>query len=108
MDITLKRIGDKASNLRTAWKKARQFCNQSGLGVRAEDNQASFNALLESKCPLFWRLDEMWGSRPNTTLVLILDSTQAEIETPDIETQELEVPDIDLEIPQVQKSKGRS
>ncbi|KAF8430147.1 hypothetical protein EV426DRAFT_708274 [Tirmania nivea] len=55
---------------------ARKLREQSGSGVRAEDQVSSFNALLESKCPLFWRLDDIWGTRPNITPIIIADSTQ--------------------------------
>jgi hypothetical protein len=58
-DITVKRIGEKVQNMKGAWRNARKLQEQSGEGVRAEDNAPTFNALLESKCPLFWRLDEI-------------------------------------------------
>lgn len=75
-EITVNRIKDKAQNMKKAWSDARKLREQSGSGVRAEDQVSSFNALLESKCPLFWRLDDIWGSRPNITPIIIADSTQ--------------------------------
>ncbi|RPB18712.1 hypothetical protein L211DRAFT_692041 [Terfezia boudieri ATCC MYA-4762] len=58
-DITVKRIGEKVQNMKIAWRNARKIQEQSGEGLRSEDNAPTFNALLESKCPLFWRLDEI-------------------------------------------------
>ncbi|KAF8436722.1 hypothetical protein BGX38DRAFT_1325945 [Terfezia claveryi] len=52
-DITVKRIGEKVQNMKIAWRNARKLQEQSGEGVRSEDNAPTFNALLESKCPLF-------------------------------------------------------
>ena len=75
-EMTLIRIRDKAQNMKKAWSEARKLREQSGSGVRAEDQVPSFNALLESKCLLFWRLDEIWGTRPNATPILMPDSTQ--------------------------------
>ncbi|KAF8421680.1 hypothetical protein EV426DRAFT_608723 [Tirmania nivea] len=75
-EMTVTRIRDKAHNMKKAWSEARKLREQSGSGVRAEDQVSSFNVLLESKCPLFWRLDEIWGTRPNVTPILIADSTQ--------------------------------
>ncbi|KAF8424368.1 hypothetical protein EV426DRAFT_574030 [Tirmania nivea] len=75
-DITVNRIRDKAQNMKKAWSDARKLREQSGSGVRAEDQVSSFNALLESKCPLFWRLDDIWGTRPNIIPIIIADSTQ--------------------------------
>jgi len=73
-DITVKRVGEKVQNMKNAWRNARKLQEQSGGGVRAEDNAPTFNALLETKCPLFWRLDEIWGTRPNVTPVMVVDS----------------------------------
>ncbi|RPB18972.1 hypothetical protein L211DRAFT_670417 [Terfezia boudieri ATCC MYA-4762] len=37
---------------------------ESGEGLRAKDQLSTFNALLQSKCPMFWRLDDIWGTWP--------------------------------------------
>ena len=68
-EITVKRIKEKAQNMKNAWRTARKIWEQSEFGAHAE---------VESKCPLFWRLDEIWGSRPNTAPNLILDPTQTQ------------------------------
>ena len=77
-DITVKRIGEKVQNMKNAWRNARKVQDQSGSGVQPEDNAPTFNALLESKCPFFWRLDGIWGTRQNVSPILILNSTQPE------------------------------
>ncbi|KAF8430084.1 hypothetical protein EV426DRAFT_579674 [Tirmania nivea] len=67
--ITVKRITDKVTNLKRSWKEARAMQQRSGWGVKAEKNEASINDALERKCAFFWRLDEIWGSRPNVELI---------------------------------------
>jgi len=75
-EISVKRIREKAQNMKIAWSKARKLRDQSGAGVRAADYAPTFNAILESKCQLFWRLDEIWGTRLNATPILVVDSTR--------------------------------
>ncbi|KAF8430078.1 hypothetical protein EV426DRAFT_579629 [Tirmania nivea] len=41
--------------------------DQSGWGLRPEENEQSINAVLEKKCPFFWRLDGVWGEHPNAS-----------------------------------------
>jgi len=42
---------------------------QSGWGVKPDECEASTNQVLERKCPFFWRLEEIWGSHPNTSVI---------------------------------------
>ena len=42
---------------------------QSGWGVKPTDNHESVNDKLEEKCTFFWRLEEIWGSGPNATML---------------------------------------
>ncbi|RPB26106.1 hypothetical protein L211DRAFT_694380 [Terfezia boudieri ATCC MYA-4762] len=49
------------------WKKARAMIDQSGWGLRPEENEQSINAVFEKKCPFFWRLDGVWGEHPNAS-----------------------------------------
>ena len=60
--ITIKKIGDKAGNMKKRWKQAKAKQDQSGWGVTLEDNTQSINEELEKTCTFFWRLDEIWGS----------------------------------------------
>ena len=80
--ITVKRIREKAQNMRNAWRNARRLLDQSGAGV---DDAAELNAVLNSKCPLFWRLDAIWGGFPNTTPIVTADParTQGRAQEPD-------------------------
>lgn len=52
----------------------------------------SFSALLEPKRHFLWRLDEIWGSRPNIAPVLVVteDSMQDLEQTEEAETQQPE------------------
>ena len=84
-EITLNRIRDKAQNMKKAWIKARRLREELGSGARAEDQVATFNALLESKCPLFWKLDEIWG-QDATPILLIADSTQDLVSAGEVST----------------------
>ena len=47
---------------------------RSGWGLKSEDNEPSINDRLEQKCTFFWRLEEIWGSRPNATVVVHTES----------------------------------
>jgi len=58
-EITVKRIREKVNNMKAAWRETRKLREQSGSGVKPEDNAPSFVALLEKKCAFFWRLDEI-------------------------------------------------
>ena len=67
--ITVKRITDKATNMKRSWKEARAMQQRSGWGTEAEKNETSVNEALERKCTFFWQLDGIWGSQPNGTLI---------------------------------------
>lgn len=93
-EITVKRIKEKVQNMRSSWKLARKLREQSGSGVKPEDNTPSFVAVLEKKCAFFWRLDVIWGPRPNVATTRLVDSTpsQQASDTPSqIEDNEVEV-----------------
>ena len=78
-EITPKRIKEKAQNMKASWKVTRKLKEKSGSGWKPEDNSLSFVALLEKKCPFFWRLDKVWGTCPNTsTPILSVASTHAQ------------------------------
>ena len=44
--ITPVRIGQKIANIKGQWKKARAMIDQSGWGLRPEENEQSINAVL--------------------------------------------------------------
>ncbi|RPB20104.1 hypothetical protein L211DRAFT_572676 [Terfezia boudieri ATCC MYA-4762] len=67
--ITVKRISEKMGNMKKAWNAARAMQTRSGWGVRSGDNDQSINEVLERRCPFFWRLEELWGSRPNVSAI---------------------------------------
>lgn len=48
--------------------------NSSGWGV--EDPDDTINKLLERKCPCFWRLEELWGTRPNVRVIMDTESSE--------------------------------
>ncbi|KAF8463881.1 hypothetical protein BDZ91DRAFT_295339 [Kalaharituber pfeilii] len=49
-----------------------------GWSLTAEDNKESINAFIEKKCPLFWCLDTIWGSRQNAMVVASCESVTVE------------------------------
>ena len=51
--ITIKKITDKALNIKRLWKEAKAIRDQSGFGIRPEENDTSINQVLERKCPFF-------------------------------------------------------
>ena len=61
--------------MKRSWKEAKAMANQSGFGVRAEDNTTSVNEVLERKCQFYFRLEEIWGSRPNAQVIAPLESS---------------------------------
>jgi len=87
--ITIRRITDKATNMKRSWKEARAMQQRSGWGVRAEDNETSINEALERRCLFFWRLDEIWGSRPNVTLTGGSESSEIHPKIPSQQPSEM-------------------
>ena len=67
--ITIKKIGEKAGNMKKHQKQAKAKQDQSGWGVTLEDNTQSINKELEKTCTLFWCLDEIWRSCPNASTI---------------------------------------
>ena len=57
--IAVKRITEKMSNMKKAWKDAKAMQQRSGWGVKPEENEESINEVLEGKCPFFWRLEDI-------------------------------------------------
>jgi len=51
------------------WKDGKAMQAQPGWGVKSEESEASINQVLERRCPFFWRLEEIWGSRPNESVI---------------------------------------
>ena len=75
--ITVKKINNKVNNMKKHWKDARAMAEHSGWGLQnQDDNEDSINAKLECKCPFYWQLEELWGSRPNATVILDMESSQ--------------------------------
>jgi hypothetical protein len=90
--IDVKKI--KTKNMRKGWKAAKEMQEQSGFGLRENECTSSINgriiqlfanfeasaanlALLEvlnKKCRYFWRLDEIFGTRPNNNPVVISET----------------------------------
>ena len=50
---------------------------QSGWGTKPEENKASINEVLECTCQFFYRLEEVWGTRPNATIIVNAESSIA-------------------------------
>ena len=67
--IMVKKITEKANNMKRRWKEAKTMLELSGWGVRLEDNEQSINDVLDRKCAFFWRLDEIWGTCPNASVI---------------------------------------
>ena len=65
---------DKATNMKRAWNHAKGMQEQSGWGLTAEDNEELINARLEQRCAFFWRLEEIWGTRPYVTIHALSES----------------------------------
>jgi len=77
--IPVKIMTEKMDNMRKAWKDAKAMQERSGWGVKPEVNEESINEILERKCPFFWRLEEIWGSRPNATVIFVGNTLDPEV-----------------------------
>ena len=73
--ITVKKITDKVQNMKKAWRVAKAMQERSGWGLTMEENSTSINHALEKKCAFFWRLEEIWGTRPNVAIPATIQST---------------------------------
>lgn len=72
--ITVKKITDKATNMKRAWKEAKALQDSTGCELIAVDSERSIKELLEKKCTFFWRLNAIWGSRPAGTVIASMES----------------------------------
>ena len=94
--ITVKKIKEKANNMKRSWQAARAMADNSGWGVENQDE--SIQEVLERKCPFYARLDRLWGSHPNTTAIHESESTQMPSQMPSqIETLEEDESDDDFD-----------
>jgi len=75
--ITLNRILDKVADMKVARSTAKKARDQSGWGLKAEDHSESQQTYLNKKCPFFYRLDEIWGTRANSTPFVLQDTTES-------------------------------
>ena len=73
--ITIKKITDKGQNMKRAYRAANASQEGSGCGLTSEENSASINHALEKRCAFFWRLEEIWGTRPNVAIPATIQST---------------------------------
>ena len=80
--ISVKRVRDKATNLKVQWKAAKALQERSGWALRQEENTEAVNRCLEKKCPFFWRLDRIWGPRPSSSPAVLVGSTSVPPEAP--------------------------
>ncbi|KAF8455706.1 hypothetical protein BGX38DRAFT_1266988 [Terfezia claveryi] len=83
-------------NIKKAWKDAKGMQTCSGWGVKSEDNEQSINDILERKYPFFWCLEEIWGSRPNVSVILHTESIAPFLSTQEPSSQ---IPPEPTEIP---------
>ena len=72
--------------MKKRWKQAKAKQDQSGWGVTLEDNTQSINEELEKTCTFFWRLDKIWGFRPNASIIPdsmeTIDPLDTQLDTP--------------------------
>ena len=72
--ITIKKISDKVSNMKKQWKEAKALRDGSGWGIMDYKEDQSIKDALERKCPFFFRLDAIWGGRPNVKVLYRMDT----------------------------------
>ncbi|KAN0069405.1 hypothetical protein V8E54_012420 [Elaphomyces granulatus] len=81
-DIDVKKIKSKYHNMKNSWKAAKKLQEGSRFGVEEDDCTSSVNAVLNKKCRFFWRLDKMFGTRPNNNPVVVTSDTLSPHEQP--------------------------
>lgn len=100
-DIDAKKIKSKYHNMRNSWKAAKIMQEQSGFGLKEDDCSSSVNGrssgslkiakpaanpalseVLNRKCRFFWRLDEIFGTRPNNNPIVTVDTLITPLELP--------------------------
>jgi len=81
-DIDVKKIKSKYHNMKNSWKAAKKLQEESGFGVKEDDCTGSVNDVLNKKCRFFWRLDKMFGTRPNNNPVVVTSDTISPHEQP--------------------------
>ena len=62
--ISANKIRDKVRNLQVVYNKAKQLQLRSGWGLTEEDVEQPVHDRLEKICRFFWRLDGIWGQKP--------------------------------------------
>jgi hypothetical protein len=100
--IDVKKIKAKYHNMRRGWKAAKEIQEQSGFGLGEDECTSSVNgrilqffanseasaanlALLEvlnKKCGYFWKLDEIFGARPNNNPAVTSDTLSQRVQLP--------------------------
>jgi len=63
--------------MKVAWSTAKKARDQSGWELKAEDHSESQQTYLNKKCSFFYRLDEIWGPRANSTPFVLQDITES-------------------------------
>jgi hypothetical protein len=97
-NIDVKKIKSKYHNMKTSWKAAKKMQEESGFGVKEDDCTNSVNGrifwlfanceaaaaylsyleVLNKKCRFFWRLEEIFGTRPNNNPVVTADTLSSQ------------------------------
>ena len=72
--IDVKKICDKATNMKKQWRDTSAFRTKSGWGLQEDNLERTIHEALEKKCPYFFRLDAIWGTRPGATARVHIDS----------------------------------
>lgn len=68
---------DKVSNIKKRWKDPRATVELSECGLQnANENEESINSTMEHKCPFHWQLKKLQRSRPNTMIILNMQSSR--------------------------------
>jgi len=62
--------------MKSIWKEAKAIQARSGWGIKPEENEESTDEVLERKSSFFWLLEEIWGSRPNASIIFNTESIQ--------------------------------
>jgi len=72
--VMMKRICDKAANMRRQWRDTSAMRNRSGWGISEDQNERSINQALEKKCA-FWmgNSSQRYGNTASNNLCTTFD-----------------------------------
>jgi hypothetical protein len=65
--LTGAQLCQRVNRYKKKFAQAKQFAENTGAGIEAEDGPGTLAEILETKCPCYERMEAIFGSKPNVT-----------------------------------------